>query len=283
MYLAIITLPLLGSIVAGFFGRKVGVSGAQLITCTSVIVTTLLAIIAFFEVGLNNIPVSISLFRWIDSESLNVLWGFHFDSLTVSMLIPVLIVSSLVHIYSIGYMSHDPHNQRFFSYLSLFTFMMIILVTANNFLLMFVGWEGVGICSYLLVSFWFTRIAANQSSMSAFLTNRVGDCFLTIGMFALLWSFGKNKMFKYFNKVKFNYNKLNLTYIQTRYNYSYSSDNIGLYLAGLIEDDGHIAVHDKNYKSKVYRPKILIVFNINDKPLAEKLSTGLKIGRVIEK
>jgi NADH-ubiquinone oxidoreductase chain 5 len=190
MYLAIITLPLLGSIVSGFFGRKVGVSGAQLITCTSVIATTLLAIVAFFEVGLNNIPVSINLFRWIDSESLNVLWSFHFDSLTVSMLIPVLIVSSLVHIYSIGYMSHDPHNQRFFSYLSLFTFMMIILVTANNFLLMFVGWEGVGICSYLLVSFWFTRIAANQSSMSAFLTNRVGDCFLTIGMFAILWSFG---------------------------------------------------------------------------------------------
>lgn len=190
MYLAIITLPLLGSIVSGFFGRKVGVSGAQLITCTSVIVTTLLAIVAFFEVGLNNIPVSINLFRWIDSESLNVLWGFHFDSLTVSMLIPVLIVSSLVHVYSIGYMSHDPHNQRFFSYLSLFTFMMIILVTANNFLLMFVGWEGVGVCSYLLVSFWFTRIAANQSSMSAFLTNRVGDCFLTIGMFAILWSFG---------------------------------------------------------------------------------------------
>ncbi len=190
MYLAIIILPLLGSIVSGFFGRKVGVSGAQLITCSCVIVTTLLAIVAFFEVGLNNIPVSIHLFRWIDSESLNVSWGFHFDSLTVSMLIPVLIVSSLVHIYSIGYMSHDPHNQRFFSYLSLFTFMMIILVTANNFLLMFVGWEGVGVCSYLLVSFWFTRIAANQSSISAFLTNRVGDCFLTIGMFAILWSFG---------------------------------------------------------------------------------------------
>ena len=190
MYLAIIVLPLLGSIVSGFFGRKVGVTGAQIITCLCVVITTFLATVAFLEVGLNNIPVSLELFRWIDSESLNVLWGFHFDSLTVSMLIPVLIVSSLVHIYSIGYMSHDPHNQRFFSYLSLFTFMMIILVTANNFLLMFVGWEGVGICSYLLVSFWFTRIAANQSSMSAFLTNRVGDCFLTIGMFALLWSFG---------------------------------------------------------------------------------------------
>jgi NADH-ubiquinone oxidoreductase chain 5 len=190
MYLAIIILPLLGSIVAGLFGRKVGVSGAQIITCLCVIVTTLLATVTFFEVGLNNVPVSINLIRWIDSESLDVLWGFHFDSLTVSMLIPVLIVSSLVHVYSIGYMSHDPHNQRFFSYLSLFTFMMIILVTANNFLLMFVGWEGVGICSYLLVSFWFTRIAANQSSISAFLTNRVGDCFLTIGMFAILWSFG---------------------------------------------------------------------------------------------
>ena len=190
MYLSIIVLPLLGSIVSGFFGRKVGVKGSQIITCSSVLITTILVILAFFEVGLNNIPVSINLFRWIDSESLNVLWGFNFDSLTVSMLIPVLIVSFLVHVYSIGYMSNDPHNQRFFSYLSLFTFMMIILVTANNLLLMFVGWEGVGICSYLLVSFWFTRIAANQSSMSAFLMNRVGDCLLTIGMFATLWSFG---------------------------------------------------------------------------------------------
>jgi NADH-ubiquinone oxidoreductase chain 5 len=190
MYLALIVLPILGSIVSGFFGRKVGVSGSQIITCSCVIITTILAIIAFIEVGLNNIPVTIYLFRWVDSESLNIAWAFNFDALTVSMLIPVLIVSSLVHVYSIGYMSHDPHNQRFFSYLSLFTFMMIILVTANNFLLMFVGWEGVGICSYLLVSFWFTRIAANQSSMAAFLANRVGDCFLTIGMFAILWSFG---------------------------------------------------------------------------------------------
>ena len=190
MYLALIILPLLGSIVSGFLGRKVGISGSQLITCFCIIIATILAIAAFIEVGLNNIPVTIHLMRWIDVGSLNITWGFYFDSLTVSMLIPVYIVSSLVHVYSIGYMSHDPHNQRFFSYLSLFTFMMVILVTANNFLLMFVGWEGVGICSYLLVSFWFTRISANQSSMSAFLTNRVGDCFLTIGMFAILWSFG---------------------------------------------------------------------------------------------
>jgi NADH-ubiquinone oxidoreductase chain 5 len=190
MYLLLIFAPLLGSILSGFFGRKIGVSGAQFITCSSVILTTLLSIVVFFEVAMNNIPVTFELFTWIDSESLHIMWGFNFDALTASMLIPVLIVSSLVHIYSIGYMSHDPHNQRFFSYLSLFTFMMIILVTANNYLLMFVGWEGVGVCSYLLVSFWFTRIAANQSSISAFLTNRVGDCFLTIGIFAMLWSFG---------------------------------------------------------------------------------------------
>ena len=190
MYLALIILPILGSIVSGFFGRKIGVIGARIVTCSCVIITTMLAIFAFLEVGLNQIPVKIELFRWIDAETLNVKWGFNFDSLTVSMLIPVLIVSSLVHLYSIGYMSHDPHNQRFFSYLSLFTFMMIILVTADNFLLMFVGWEGVGVCSYLLVSFWFTRIAANQSSISAFLTNRVGDAFLTIGMFGILWSYG---------------------------------------------------------------------------------------------
>lgn len=190
MYLTLIVLPLLGSIVSGFFGRKVGVSGVHLITCASVITTTLLAIIAFFEVGFNNIPVIINVAKWLDVESLYVLWNFRFDSLTVSMLIPVLIVSSLVHLYSISYMSHDPHNQRFFSYLSLFTFMMIILVTGNNYLVMFVGWEGVGVCSYLLVNFWFTRIAANQSSISAFLTNRVGDCLLTVGMFTILWSFG---------------------------------------------------------------------------------------------
>lgn len=190
MYLTLIILPLLGSIVSGFFGRKVGVSGAHLITTGSVITTTALAILAFFEVGFNNIPVTINVARWIDAESLYVLWNFRFDSLTVSMLLPVLIVSSLVHVYSISYMSHDPHNQRFFSYLSLFTFMMIILVTGNNYLIMFVGWEGVGVCSYLLVNFWFTRIAANQSSLSALLTNRVGDCLLTVGMFAILWSFG---------------------------------------------------------------------------------------------
>lgn len=190
MYLAIITLPLLAALVSGVLGRKVGVTGSQLITSSSVIMTAGLSLVAFFEVGLSNSPVSIEILSWIDSDDLNVNWGFQFDALTVSMLIPVLIVSALVHVYSIGYMSEDPHQQRFFSYLSMFTFFMLVLVTGDNYLVMFIGWEGVGISSYLLVSFWFTRIQANKSAISALLFNRVGDMFLTIGLFAVLFAVG---------------------------------------------------------------------------------------------
>lgn len=144
----------------------------------------------------------------------------------------------------------------------------------------------VGICSYLLVSFWFTRIAANQSSLSALLTNRVGDCFLTIGMFALLWSFGKNtSMYKeLINKLRNKRTNLgNLSQKrmnQSNYNYGIKW---GSYLAGLIEGDGHIAVHDKKSNSKKFRPKIIIVFNINDTPLAQKISDLFKVGKVIKK
>ena len=192
------------------------------------------------------------------------------------------------------------HVQRFFSYLSLFTFMMIILVTANNYLLMFVGWEGVGVCSYLLVSFWFTRIHANTSSISAFLTNRVGDCFLTLGMFTILWSLGKKKNYKVFkvskNKsIKFSLlyeNKTETLHEASQFNSislacagqvrEYSS--FGPYLAGLIEGDGHIAVQDKSTEKKViHRPKIIIAFNIHDKPLADKISMDLQVGKVISK
>ena len=291
MYLAVLILPLLGSIVSGFFGRKIGITGAQIMTCTAVVITTTLAVLLFFEVGLNNVPTSIEAFRWIDSESLNVSWAFYYDSLTVSMLIPVLIVSSLVHIYSIGYMSHDPHIQRFFSYLSLFTFMMLILVASNNYLSMFVGWEGVGVCSYLLVCFWFTRIAANQSSLSAFLTNRVGDCFLTIGMFAIFLTFGKienNKEFKCDNNYACALKKNRSVFYRSirRYSTSEASKNsfIGPYLAGLIEGDGYIGVQEKTSNTNiVHWPKIIIVFNIHDKPLAEKLSAELEVGKVINR
>ena len=190
MYLSIIFLPFLASIFSGLFGRVLGVKGVHIINITCLLITTLLSFIAFYEVILCNSPVSIELFSWISLEQLKVSWSFYFDELTVSMLIPVLIVSLLVHIYSVGYMGEDPHQQRFFSYISLFTGLMIILVTGNNFLVMFLGWEGVGVCSYLLVHFWYTRIAAVKSAMSAMFTNRVGDFFLTIGFFVIFFTFG---------------------------------------------------------------------------------------------
>jgi hypothetical protein len=146
MYLTILILPLLGSFVSGFLGRKIGITGSHIITCTCLILSSILATIAFYEVGLNSSPVTIYLFNWIDSEYLSISWEFLFDQLTVSMFIPVLYISSLIHIFSTDYMAEDPHNQRFFSYLSLFTFFMLILVSGANFFVMFVGWEGILIC-----------------------------------------------------------------------------------------------------------------------------------------
>jgi NADH-ubiquinone oxidoreductase chain 5 len=190
MYLTILILPLLGSFVSGFLGRKIGVTGSHIITCTCLILSSILATIAFYEVGLSSSPVIINLFNWIDSEYMIISWEFLFDQLTVSMFIPVLYISSLIHIFSTDYMAEDPHNQRFFSYLSLFTFFMLILVSGANFFVMFVGWEGIGIVSYLLINFWFTRIQANKAAILALTMNRVGDMGLSIGYFALFSLFG---------------------------------------------------------------------------------------------
>jgi NADH-ubiquinone oxidoreductase chain 5 len=190
MYLSIIILPFLGALISGLVGRKIGSSGSLLITCTLLGISTLCGLVAFYEVALCYSPVKINLINWISSEQINITWGFNFDSLTVSMFLAVLIVSFLVHIYSIEYMRDDPHKSRFFSYLSMFTWLMLILITADNYFLMFVGWEGVGISSFLLVSFWFTRREANISAISAILYNRVGDMFLTIGMFLIIFIIG---------------------------------------------------------------------------------------------
>jgi NADH-ubiquinone oxidoreductase chain 5 len=190
MYLTLLLLPLFGSIVSGFLGRKIGVTGTHFITCACLISSAFFSIVAFYEVGLCGSPVSINLISWIDSELMDVTWGFMFDSLTVSMLLPVLTVSSLVHIFSVDYISADPHNQRFFSYLSMFTFFMLVLVTGDNYLIMFVGWEGIGISSYLLINFWFTRIQANKSAIKALVVNRVGDMFLSVAFFAIFFVFG---------------------------------------------------------------------------------------------
>jgi NADH-ubiquinone oxidoreductase chain 5 len=164
------------------FGRKLGPKGSSLVTVLLLFITFLISIFAFYEVALIGSPVYIKLVTWINSELLNVDWGFLFDTLTVTMCCVVTFVSTLVHLYSTEYMSHDPHLPRFMSYLSLFTFFMLILVTADNFVQMFVGWEGVGLCSYLLINFWFTRIQANKAAIKAMVLNRIGDFGLVLGI-----------------------------------------------------------------------------------------------------
>ena len=139
MYLTILILPLLGSFISGFFGRKIGVKGSHFITCICVLLAAVLATLAFYEVGLAGSPVYIYLCNWIETYYLSIDWEFSFDVLTVSMLIPVLYISALIHIFSTDYMGEDPHQQRFFSYLSLFTFFMLMLVAGANYFVMFVG------------------------------------------------------------------------------------------------------------------------------------------------
>ena len=185
MYLLIVLLPLLGSIAAGFFGRFLGFRGAAIITTICVLTSSFLSCIAFYEVALSGSPCYIKLSPWFFSEMFDASWGFYFDSLTVVMLVVITFVSTLVHIYSISYMSEDPHIPRFMCLLSVFTFFMLMLVTADNFIQMFFGWEGVGLSSYLLISFWFTRLQASKASIKAMLLNRVGDFGLALGIMAL--------------------------------------------------------------------------------------------------
>lgn len=189
MYLLILLLPLLGAIGAGFFGRQLGEEGAVRLTTGLLASTAFLSLLAFYEIGLCGSALHIQLAPWMESELFSVYWGFLFDSLTAIMLVVVTFVSTLVHLYSGEYMNGDPHRPRFMSYLSLFTFFMLILVTADNFLQMFVGWEGVGLCSYLLINFWFTRIQANKAAIQAMIVNRVGDFGLALGIMAIFYQF----------------------------------------------------------------------------------------------
>jgi NADH-ubiquinone oxidoreductase chain 5 len=189
MYLNIVFLPLLGSFLGGGFGRFLGPFGAGIITTVCTGCSFLTSCFAFYEVGFSGSPCYITLLTWFNSEYLCANWGFQFDSLTVIMLIVVTFISTLVHLYSNEYMSHDPHLPRFMSYLSLFTFFMLILVTADNFIQLFVGWEGVGLCSFLLINFWFTRIQANKAAIKAMIVNRIGDFGLALGIFAIYITF----------------------------------------------------------------------------------------------
>jgi NADH-ubiquinone oxidoreductase chain 5 len=189
MYLLIVFLPLIGAINAGLFGRFLGAKGSQIVTTSCLAISCAFSWYSFLEIGLSGNTVYIDLFTWLDSELLHASWGFMFDPLTVIMLITVTTVSCMVHLYSVGYMSADPHVPRFMSYLSLFTFFMLMLITADNFLQMFLGWEGVGLCSYLLISFWYTRIQANKSAIKAMVVNRIGDFGLSLGILAIFFVF----------------------------------------------------------------------------------------------
>ena len=189
MYLSIIFLPFIGAIIAGFFGRYLGKQGSVIITTVLLIISSLFSFIVFYEITLSHSVCSLKLFSWMESNTLLISWGFLFDSLTATMLIVVTFVSSLVHIYSIGYMSEDPHLPRFMSYLSLFTFFMLMLVTADNYVQMFLGWEGVGLASYLLINFWHTRIQANKAAMKAMIVNKIGDFGLSLGIALIFFSF----------------------------------------------------------------------------------------------
>jgi len=202
MIQAIVFFPLIGALIAGLFGKRLGARPAEIITSGLLVVAALLSWIVFLQVGFGDDsaktvlavsshasaeifadPTKVELFRWIVVGDLDLRWILRVDTLTAIMLVVVTSVSSLVHIYSIGYMATDPSRQRFFAYLSLFTFAMLMLVTADNFLQMFFGWEGVGLASYLLIGFWYKKPSANAAAMKAFIVNRVGDFGFSLGIF----------------------------------------------------------------------------------------------------
>ena len=190
MELSIIFLPLIASIISGFFGRFIGDRNSEIITSLLVSISAILSIYVFYEVIVNNYQENILIAKWINSGSLDVNWSMNIDPLSSVMLVVVTLVSSLVHVYSIGYMSHDPHKPRFMAYLSLFTFAMLMLVTSDNFIQLFFGWEGVGLCSYFLIGFWFKKESANAAAIKAFVVNRVGDFGFALGIFLIFYLFG---------------------------------------------------------------------------------------------
>jgi len=189
MYQAILFLPMLGAIFAGFFGRLVGARAPEVVTTALVLVTAVLSWLAFYQIAIQGQEVRIELVRFVESGALKSMWSLRIDTLTAVMLVVVTNVSGLVHLYSIGYMEDDPSRPRFFAYLSLFTFAMLALVTADDFLQLFFGWEGVGLASYLLIGFWYHKPSANAAAIKAFIVNRVGDFGFALGIFAVFTLF----------------------------------------------------------------------------------------------
>jgi NADH-quinone oxidoreductase subunit L len=189
MEITLLFLPLLASVISGFFGKYIGDRISEIVTSLFVTISAALSLFLFYNVIVNQYESNVVIATWINSGSLDVNWSIKVDSLSAVMLVVVTLVSSLVHIYSIGYMSDDPHKPRFMAYLSLFTFAMLTLVTSDNFLQLFFGWEGVGLCSYFLIGFWFKKDTANAAAIKAFVVNRVGDFGFALGIFLIFYLF----------------------------------------------------------------------------------------------
>ena len=186
----IVFLPLLGSILAGFWGRKLGDKLSLYLTSSLLVISMIIGWVEFIKLSTNHIDKTYPLMTWIDVGNFNVVWSLRYDMLSAVMIIVITTVSSMVHIYSIGYMSHDDSKPRFMSYLSLFTFAMLMLVTADNLVQLFFGWEGVGVASYLLIGFWYHKASAHTAAMKAFVVNRVGDFGFILGIIAIYSVFG---------------------------------------------------------------------------------------------
>jgi NADH-quinone oxidoreductase subunit L len=190
MEYAIIFLPLIGSVVSGFFGKRIGDKYCTILTCLFVSTSAVISLFIFYQVLLENYLSNKVLFTWISSGDFYVNWSINIDPLSSIMLVVVTLISSIIHFYSIGYMENDPHKPRFMAFLSLFTFAMLTLVTADNFLQLFFGWEGVGLCSYFLIGFWYKKASANAAAIKAFIVNRVGDFGFAIGIFLIFFFYG---------------------------------------------------------------------------------------------
>ncbi len=197
----IVFLPLMAAAVVGLNSRIMGDAPAQIITCGALVIAAILSGYAFYKVVFGDGALVVELAPWIVSGDFSVSWALRVDVLTAVMLVVVTWVSAVVHLYSVGYMSHDHHKPRFMAYLSLFTFFMLMLVTADNFVQLFLGWEGVGVCSYLLIGFWYQRASANAAAIKAFLVNRVGDIGLAMGVFLIFLTTGSVQFGEVFNSV----------------------------------------------------------------------------------
>ncbi len=183
-------LPLLGAIIAGLFGRAIGDRASQIVTCGCLGLAAVCGVVVFNDIAVWHHTATVPVFTWIDAGQLKLAWALKLDTLSAVMLAMVTVVSFVIHVYSVGYMAEDPSIPRFMAYLSLFTFFMLMLVTASNFVQMFFGWEGVGLASYLLIGFWYDRPSANAAAIKAFVVNRIGDFGFALGIFAVYYLFG---------------------------------------------------------------------------------------------